>query len=380
MEELGIYIHIPFCKKKCSYCDFKSFSEIDESVQEKYINCVIKEIQNFKADKNHSVNTIYIGGGTPSFINANNIQKILQAIYKKWNIEEDVEITIEVNPGTVDKQKLETYKTMGINRLSIGLQSTNDYLLKKIGRIHTYNDFLDTYIMARKCGFENINIDLMLALPDQSLQDIMESARKVINLNPEHISIYSLILEEDTELWKNVNNGKMKLLEDSIERDMYWQTKKAFEEAGYKHYEISNYAKKGYESKHNFNCWTQKEYLGFGIAAHSYYDEKRFSKIDNLEKYMENIGKNNFEQNIIIEEENRTQEDIAKEYMMLGLRKIDGVVISQFQRKFELNPLFYFRFEISKLQEMDLIEVDLDNIRLTNKGLDLANIVFEEFV
>lgn len=380
MEELGIYIHIPFCKKKCSYCDFKSFENINENIKKEYIEALIKEIQLTKNNSNYIVSTIYIGGGTPSFIDEKYIKEILQAIYKKWEIKPEVEITIEINPGTINKSKLEAYRMMGINRLSIGLQSTNDYLLKKIGRIHNYQDFLDTYILARKTGFENINIDLMLALPEQTLENLMQSVRKIINLNPEHISIYSLILEENTELFSKVQKGEEALVKDELEREMYWKSKEAFEEAGYIHYEISNYSKKGYESKHNKNCWSQKEYLGFGIAAHSYLEEKRFCNIDNLNKYIENIKKGNLEENRIIEEKNRTKENIAKEYMMLGLRKIEGVSISEFQRKFELNPLFYFRFEISKLQKLDLIEVDLDNIRLTKRGLDLANIVFEEFV
>ena len=380
MEELGIYVHIPFCKRKCSYCDFKSFSNIDEINQKKYVDALIKEIQNSQNTNKYIVTTIYIGGGTPSFINEAYIKDILQAIYKKWEIKNDVEITIEVNPGTITKEKLEAYKNIGINRLSIGLQSTNNYLLNKIGRIHSYEEFIENYILARKIGFENINIDLMLALPEQNMEDLMQSVKKVINLNPEHISIYSLILEENTELWKKVKNKEENLVEDDLEREMYWKSKKAFETAGYIHYEISNYAKPGFESKHNKNCWSQKQYLGFGIAAHSYFNGKRFYNVEDLNKYITNIEKNEFKNNIIIEEENRTKEDIAKEYMMLGLRKIEGVSISEFQRKFELNPLFYFRFEISKLQEMDLIEVDLDNIRLTKKGLDLANIVFEEFI
>ena len=380
MEELGIYIHIPFCKKKCSYCDFKSFENINENIKKEYIEALIKEIQLTKNNSNYIVSTIYIGGGTPSFIDEKYIKEILQAIYKKWEIKPEVEITIEINPGTINKSKLEAYRMMGINRLSIGLQSTNDYLLKKIGRIHNYQDFLDTYILARKTGFENINVDLMLALPEQTLENLMQSVRKIINLNPEHISIYSLILEENTELFSKVQKGEEALVKDELEREMYWKSKEAFEEAGYIYYEISNYSKKGYESKHNKNCWSQKEYLGFGIAAHSYLEEKRFCNIDNINKYIENIKKGNLEENRIIEEKNRTKENIAKEYMMLGLRKIEGVSISEFQRKFELNPLFYFRFEISKLQKLDLIEVDLDNIRLTKRGLDLANIVFEEFV
>ena len=219
----------------------------------------------------------------------------------------------------------------------------------------------------------------MLALPTQTLDELISTVRDVIKLNPEHISLYSLILEEGTALFQKVNSGKLELIDEKLERKMYWKTKAILEKAGYKQYEISNFAKDGFESKHNMNCWNQNEYLGFGVAAHSYLDNKRFSKITDIDNYIKNIKENNFDKNIIIEEiQNR--ESKAKEYMMLGFRKIDGISISEFERKFEINPLFYFRFEISKLEEEGLIEVDLDNIKLTQKGLDLANLVFEEFV
>ena len=219
----------------------------------------------------------------------------------------------------------------------------------------------------------------MLALPTQTLDELVTSVIDVIKLNPEHISLYSLILEEGTPLFEKINSGELELTDEKLERQMYWRTKQILEKAGYKQYEISNFSKKGFESKHNMNCWNQNEYLGVGLAAHSYLDNKRFSRIIDIENYIKNIKENNFDKNIIIEEiQNR--ESKAKEYMMLGFRKVDGISISEFERKFEINPLFYFRFEISKLEEECLIEVDLDNIRLTKKGLDFANLVFEAFV
>ena len=374
MKEIGIYIHIPFCKKKCSYCDFTSFENVGTEVQDRYMNLLINEINNFKESKDRVVTTIYFGGGTPSYIKQQHIRNVLDVIKKRFNVKEDAEITLELNPGTANKEKLEYYKESGINRLSIGLQSTNNEILKTIGRIHTFEEFLDTYNLARKIGFKNINIDLMLGLPNQTLDELMDSVNKVINLNPEHISIYSLILEENTDLFNKVKNNIYQLPEENIERKMYWESKKAFEKAGYIQYEISNYSKKGYESKHNVNCWFQKEYLGFGLAAHSFYNEVRYKNTENLQEYLK------FENIKIIEEANRSREDIAKEYMMLGLRMLRGISISEFQRKFEINPLFYFRFELSKLTDLGLIEVDLDSIKLTKKGLDFANIVFEEFI
>lgn len=379
MKNLGIYIHIPFCKKKCDYCDFISFSGIEEKA-ENYTKALIQDIKNSSMTaKDFEIDTIYFGGGTPSYIESNFVVEILKTIRENYNVLENAEITLEVNPGTVNKSKLLNYKEAGINRLSIGLQSTHDRLLSLVGRIHNYNEFLETYKLAREIGFNNINVDLMLALPTQTLDEIVSSVREIISLKPEHISLYSLILEEGTALYKKIENKELELTDEKLERYMYWRTKQLLEQAGYKHYEISNFAKENFKSKHNLNCWNQNEYLGFGVASHSYLGNKRFSRITNIDDYIKNINEENFDKNIIIEEI-QDRESKAKEYMMLGFRKLDGISISEFERKFEINPLFYFRFEISKLEEEDLIEVDLDDIKLTKKGLDLANIVFEEFV
>lgn len=234
--------------------------------------------------------------------------------------------------------------------------------------------------MQEKLGFDNINVDLMLGLPEQTLQDLEETLQEIILLNPEHISVYSLILEEGTELENLISNGNLVMISEDLERKMYEKTRKVLEKNSYVHYEISNFAKKGFLSRHNLNCWNQEEYRGFGLAAHSYVGKKRFSNIDHLQDYIENCQKNEFGQNQVLQEKEQTFEQQAKEYMMLGLRKIHGVSISKFEQKFQVHPLFYFRFEISKLEEQGLIEVDLDEIRLTRKGIDFANLVFEEFV
>ena len=372
MKKIGIYVHIPFCKKKCKYCDFISFeNKLNKS--EDYINSLLNEIEN--CDKTgFTVNTIYFGGGTPSVISENLIVKVLEKIKSKYKVEENSEITIEVNPGTVSKEKLEAYKTSGFNRISMGLQSSDPNILKYIGRIHTYEEFCECYKKAREVGFKNINVDLMIGLPNQNLDNVIDSVNKVIFLQPEHISVYSLILEENTMLEREIKNGLYDIPTDEEERKMYDTTKKILEKNDYIQYEISNFSKKGFESRHNLNCWNQEEYLGFGLASHSYFNNIRFSNTDILEKYIENQKDN------VKIEEIQTEEIRKKEYMMLGLRKLEGVSISEFERKFEINPLFYFRFEISKLVDEELIEVDLDNIRLTRKGLDLANLVFEEFV
>ena len=384
MKKIGIYIHIPFCVKKCSYCDFTSFEGKEEYI-EKYIESLKKEIENNFIVNNliekekYEVDTIYIGGGTPSSINSKYIKEVIDVVKEKFNLSNNIECSIEVNPGTVDKEKIKKYKETGINRISIGLQATQNKLLKEIGRIHTFEDFLNCYELVKKVGFTNINVDLMLGLPNQTLDDIESSIDKIIKLDPKHISVYSLIVEEETLMNKWIEEGKLKLPEEDVERKMYWNVKNKLEKNGYIHYEISNFAKIGSESKHNLNCWNQKEYIGFGLAAHSYFNNKRYCNTDNLKEYIKNIEEDNYKKNIqICEIQNEL--DKKKEYMLLGLRKIDGIDIQKFKNKFVDNPIFLFHNELEKLSDKGLIEIDLNNIKLTNKGLDLANIVWEEFV
>ena len=410
-KELGIYIHIPFCQHKCDYCDFVSFSNKQEFI-ENYIETAKKEINNYFRDKTlletYTVTTIYIGGGTPSYINSKYICEIMHVLEEnlKDNMVklEDMEITIEVNPGTVNKEKLEQYKKAKINRLSIGLQSTNNEILKQIGRIHTYEQFLETYQMAKEVEFENVNVDLMIGLPNQTIEDIKRSLEEVIQLNPTHISVYSLIVEEGTVIAQKIENHQLQEMDEEFERNMYWYVKNTLELNGYIHYEISNFAKKGKESKHNLNCWRQKEYIGIGLAAHSYLNYVRYTNTSEMEQYitrMNNLNgqivkdilklSNNKEKTSLEEKEKNIEtayeieelqdvEDRKKEYMLLGLRTIEGVSISKFKEKYIDNPIFLYRKELEKLVEEKLVMIDGDDIRLTNKGLDLANLVWEEFI
>ena len=373
-KKIGIYIHIPFCKQKCYYCDFLSFAN-QENIQGRYVTSLIKEIKFFlKNNPEIEVSTIYIGGGTPSYIDSKYIKEILK-LFNKQN----VETTIEVNPGTINLEKLKDYKEAGINRLSIGLQSTEDRLLKLIGRVHNFEDFINTYKLAKQVGFDNINADLMIGLPTQNISDIKKSLEKLIELELKHISVYSLIVEDGTVISKLLENKEIELPNENLERDMYWYVKNLLELNGYKHYEISNFAKPGYESKHNLDCWGQEEYIGFGIAAHSYIDGVRYSNTTKLEDYIENCNQGNFERNKIIQEK-QNKFDKEQEYMLLGLRKLDGISIQKFKNRFEENPIYVFRNELNKLVDEKLIQINLDNIKLTNKGLDLANLVWEEFI
>ena len=377
--ELGVYVHIPFCVKKCEYCDFVSYSKMFD-MQEEYVKKIIEEVEdNNKILIENDVTTIYIGGGTPSAINPELIEIVLDKICEVSDIKsrEDIEITIEVNPGTVTKKNLQMYRDCGINRLSIGLQSTNDELLRMLGRIHDYEQFLDTYKWATEVGFSNINVDLMLGLPTQTITDLKISLEKVLNLEPapNHISVYSLIVEDGTVIERKISEGILELPDEEAERNQYKYVKNYLELNSYNHYEISNFAKKGYKSKHNMNCWEQKQYIGIGLAAHSYINGCRYSNTSDFLEYLNNKSKDIKEVH-----EEQSIEDMKKEYMLLGLRKLDGVSISKFKEKFRDNPIYLFRNELQKLVEQGLILVDLDNIKLTTKGLDFANLVWEEFV
>ncbi len=374
-EELGIYIHIPFCKSKCYYCDFVSYTNRSDKIEE-YIQEVIYEMNQYDLSKYH-VTTIYIGGGTPSYIEQKYIKQLLETLKGKLTKNdtkfEKLEITIEINPGTVNKQKLEQYKKVGVNRISIGLQSTNDKLLRQIGRIHNYQEFLEAYQLIKEVGFENVNVDLIIGLPNQTIQDIKQTLQEIQRLAPNHVSVYSLIVEKGTKMEQFINKGEWQLPDEELERQMYWYVKNTLELKGYKHYEISNFAKEGKESKHNRNCWEQKEYIGLGAAAHSYLNNTRFSNSNFTEAERWSSSNKKIE-------ERQTLEDKKKEYMLLGLRKIEGVSIQKFKEKYIDNPIFLFREEIEKLVNDKLLEVDGDFIRLTNKGIDLANLVWEEFV
>ena len=377
-KEIGLYIHMPFCKQKCFYCDFCSFANKNE-MQGKYVETVINEIKNITHKEKYTVTTIYLGGGTPSILNPDYIKSILQEIKSSFEILDDAEITIEINPGTVNEEKLKKYKEYGINRLSIGLQSANDKILKKIGRIHDYKQFEETFFYARKCGFKNINVDLMIGLPTQAVEDVKQTLEKIIQKNPEHISVYSLIIEEGTIIEKLINENKLQLPDEETERIMYWTVVNELKENGYNQYEISNFSKKTYESKHNTNCWKQKQYIGLGTSAHSYLNKKRYSNTNNIEEYIKNIQENNISKNITIHEE-QTEESTMNEYMLLGLRMIQGININEFKQKFKIDPTIKYKEILEKLQKENLIQITKTSIKLTKQGINFGNIVWEEFI
>ena len=382
-----IYIHIPFCKKKCDYCDFLSAPADDEAI-ESYVSAQIKEISYYgdkygKSGENRSVETVFFGGGTPSILSGNQIEAIMNKLKDDFNIEETAEITMECNPGTADKNKLVAMKNSGINRLSIGLQTANDNELKAVGRIHTYEEFLNIFKMARECGFENINVDLMSALPHQTLDSYKESLRKIVNLRPEHISAYSLILEEGTPLFDRIEalnkahqpNG---LPDEDEERAMYYLTKEFLGDNGYERYEISNYALKNYECRHNIAYWIRKDYIGMGLGAASCIDNVRMKNISSLNEYLQlNEGDNYLDSS---ETEVLSEEEKMAEFMFLGLRLTKGISTRKFEEQFGVAYDTIYGSITQKHINDGLLEKNGENIRLTELGMDVCNVVMSSYI
>lgn len=403
MNGLEIYIHIPFCVKKCDYCDFLS-APADLETKEKYVEALINEI---KLNKNkmseYVVDTVFIGGGTPSLLEENQISKIMSVLRDNCNMSENPEITIECNPGTITESKLCEYKKSGINRISFGLQSANDEELKSIGRIHNYAGFLESYNLARKCGFDNINVDLMSALPGQTLKSYEETLNKVVRLEPEHISAYSLIVEENTLMYDRVKKAQIKginiLPDEESERKMYYLTNNILRSNGYRKYEISNYSKPGKDCKHNIGYWQRKEYLGFGIGAASLYKENRYNNISDINKYIE-VLTNNIKENSInnvgnsSEVENQvnilnsivknlqqlTERDRMEEFMFLGLRMMEGVSMEKFERYFGKTYMEVYGKVQKRMEDKRFLINDNGYVKLTEFGIDLSNYVMSEFL
>lgn len=367
VNKLAIYVHIPFCKQKCEYCDFTSFENKEDKVSI-YVETLIKEILAYKEKtKNYVVTSVYFGGGTPSFIDVSFIEQIYNSLKENYKFSDNMEITIECNPGTVTLEKLKKYREIGFNRISFGIQTFNDKLLKDIGRVHSVNDAINGFYMARDAGFNNISLDLMFGLPSQTLKDVRETLDKFVELNPEHISTYSLKIEEKTVFGRLYDEGKLNLPDENEEREMYYLIKEKLRENGYEHYEISNFAKCGFESKHNTAYWERQDYLGFGLGASSCFEEVRFSNTNDFYEYVKDFEGN------IKEKEPLAKEDIESEKVILGLRMLKGIDKDWICHK-------EWKESVEKLIKAELIINKEGKIKLTDKGLDLANQVFVEFV
>jgi len=411
LRDLGLYIHIPFCVKKCEYCDFLS-APADQETKRLYIEALLTEIRSYEGRTGeYIVPSIFIGGGTPSSIDESFIADIMEAINEVFIIDQErLEATIEVNPGTLTKDKLETYLKSGLNRLSFGLQSTDNEELKLLGRIHTFEQFMQNFTLAREVGFHNINIDLMSALPGQTLSSWEKTLSDVIKLNPEHISAYSLIIEEGTPFYDRYQPdsiGYRDLPDEDVDRRMYHRTKEILRKNGYQRYEISNYAKKGFESRHNSSYWTGMEYLGLGLGASSLLDGARTKNMHDIKQYickcklyksnlMERINPSDIKRQITgnekpdtilkdciglrEEQEHLTKEDQMEEYMFLGLRMCCGISIPAFCERFGIEINAVYGDAISRLVKDGLLVTLDDRIALTDYGIDVSNVVLSEFL
>lgn len=375
-KELELYVHIPFCIQKCNYCDFCSF-QASETTVKLYMEKLYQELEQWgnHLDGDRKISTIFIGGGTPSSIDAVYIQKLCQIIRQSFSVMENAEVTIEANPGTVDAENLRMYYDAGISRISFGLQSTRQEELSYLGRIHTYEEFLESYYDARKAGFENINVDLMSAIPKQTIKSYEETLRNVAELKPEHISAYSLIIEEGTRFAQDESIG-LYLPSEEDEVSMYKMTGEILVEYGYEKYEISNYAKPGYECIHNLGYWSQIPYLGVGLNAASYLDEKRFENSFSMNEYLAT----DYFPKVFEETKPLTLEAQIEEFMFLGLRKTKGVSRTEFRQKFHQPMNYFYRNVIEKAIGCGWMQEKDDMLSLTEKGILISNQVLCEFL
>lgn len=399
---LQLYIHIPFCVKKCSYCDFLSFSA-DERTQDAYADALIREITFYGAQmRGYTVNTIYIGGGTPTWLSEEKMEQILGAVFRNFCVLPEAEVSMECNPGTVTAAKLQAYRRAGVNRLSIGLQSADDGELKTLGRIHTFEQFLKTYELARKSGFSNINVDLMSGIPYQTAEKFLHTLQTVVRLKPEHISAYSLIVEEGTPFYelycKDVEKQEAGLptqmlpTEDEVYR-IYKMTQQYLERAGYRQYEISNYSLAGFECEHNIGYWTRAEYLGLGLGAASLVENVRYANQSDLYAYMEQtkaIRQMEWEQpdgipavlgtNLHTSAERILRQGQMEEFMFLGLRQKCGVTRARFEQTFGIPMEGIYRDALENLKKEGLLEAKEGRVFLTEKGMDLSNFALAQFL
>ncbi len=373
----GLYVHVPFCIKKCNYCDFNSF-KLNQEDKKAYIESIITEMKIYSKQFNKDYfSTVFIGGGTPSILENKELKLLIDNIKDNFNIADDAEISIEANPGTLTKEKLETLYLGGVNRLSMGLQSSDKKHLESLGRIHSYEEFKKNFEIAREVGFENINVDLMFSLPNQTIEQWKQTLEDVVKLNPTHISAYSLIIEDETVFGKLYDEGKLELLDEELDLKMYYYTRDYLKENGYNQYEISNYAKNKKECKHNVLYWKCGQYLGLGPGSHSYLNEERFSNCKDIKTYCEKLRA--FE--LPIEHiEKLDKQDMMEEKIFMGLRMNEGINLKKFNEKFKVDFMQIYKNEVESLKNSGLVEIINSRLCLTNKGIDISNKVFVEFL
>ncbi len=365
----GLYVHIPFCIKKCAYCDFVSYENCF-NLENDYINALKKEFCHYKGE---AVDTVFIGGGTPTALKTESLTLLLDAIFENFEVLKNAEITVECNPKTADRKKLSALVKHGVNRLSIGVQSLDDKVLKTIGRIHSSNDAKNIIYGANEVGFKNISADIMFGLPNQTVKILEKTIDELCKLPLSHISCYGLILEEGTPLYKKVNEGELSLPDEDTEFKMYESAVLRLKEHGFNRYEISNFAKENKCSFHNIKYWECEEYIGCGAAAHSYYNGERFSRAEKLSDYI----KNPLEK---VDAVTLTEDDKKSEFMMLGLRMDKGILAHEYKKRFMEDPIEKYKKIIEKYEKAELLVCDGKRIYLTDKGIYLSNTVLCEFM
>jgi len=381
LNSLGIYCHVPFCVKKCDYCDFPSFGNPDDSAVKRYFKALQEEIKVFS--KNNSgkaipvADTIYFGGGTPSAVNPEYIRQTLELLRKVFSVSAAVEQTIEINPGTLTLEKAKRYRDMGFNRVSLGLQAWQDVLLKSLGRIHRQQDFIDSMGYLKEAGFENISVDVMYGLPGQRVEDVIETLAALMEFSPTHLSCYSLILEEGTPMTRREAQGEITLPSEDEERLMHWAVDGYLKTQGYEHYEISSYARPGYESRHNLKYWEMVPYLGFGLGAHGFFNGTRYGNTPDLNEYCSVIER---KQNPGVYEPALTEDQIMSDWMLLGLRKLGGIDDQVFQKRFGKSFIKVYAKTIDGLINEGLLVREGSILRLTDHGQNFGNQVFMAFL
>ncbi len=394
-KNLSLYIHIPFCVHKCAYCDFLSFDNKNITDHMQYTQAICNEISLYKifADR-YTVKTVYIGGGTPSLLDEVMIESILNAIKNTFELDRFPEITIEANPGTIKYSNLLKYLEFGVNRISIGMQSADNEILKNLGRIHTFEQFAESYQDVRRAGFKNINVDVMSGVPGQSVHSFVDTLTRVTELRPEHISVYSLQIEEGTPLASDTEMLKL-VPDEETDRQMYAMTKRVLAANGYHRYEISNYCQPGYESRHNSVYWTGGEYIGFGLGAASFFKGERFSNITDMDTYIR-ICEDIRDEMAARTDSFRLYESAAsvmrqntetmyvdsrmEEFMFLGLRMMAGVSRKEFRLRFGKDMYEIYGTVLNKYINDGYMETDSDRVWLTDKGIDVSNIILSEFI
>lgn len=371
-DAIGLYLHVPFCVRKCNYCDFCSFSNLTESTRNQYISKLVNEIKSYRREERIAVDSIFFGGGTPSLLSCEELSKLYSAIDESFKISNDTEFTLEANPKTLTRDKLAVMREIGVNRLSIGLQTIHENERKILGRIHDYNDFLHAYGLARECGINNIGVDVMYGIPEQTIDSFEKTLRAVVSLSPEHVSAYGLILEEETPFWNN--RDKLHLPNENDEIGMYFLGCDMLAEEGYSHYEISNYAKVGKESAHNLKYWQNQEYIGVGISAYSYFNGVRYGNTKRMDEYL-SMNFSDSKSGELID-----THAYAEEYLLLGLRLKSGISLKRYESLTGTNILASNTALINEYVAGDYLRIDGDNISLTEKGFYVSNTIISSLL